>query len=254
MSVVGEAAVWGVVIGGALVVGALAGAFLPMRERLATTATVFGGGILLGALAFGVVPEAEEHAGDTTTALGFLGGALAFLAVDWLLTRDEGRAELRRALQAGAAGGEGRSGGKEEVARGETIALGIFTDGVPETAALGVTIAEGQIGVALLAGVLVSNLVESYGATQPIVHGGHSRWFAVLLFAGIAGALVAAIVLGSTLLLDAGDTVIGIAQAVAGGAIFATVTTAIVPHAFAEVSRWAAVAAGLGFLVGYLLA
>jgi zinc transporter, ZIP family len=254
VSVVGEAAVWGVVIGGALVVGALAGAILPMRERLATTATVFGGGILLGALAFGVVPEAEEHAGDTTTALGFLGGALAFLAIDWLLTRDEGRAELRRALQAGAASGDGRTGGKEEVARGETIALGIFTDGVPETAALGVTIAEGQIGVALLAGVLVSNLVESYGATQPIVHGGHSRWFAVLLFAGIAGALVAAIVLGSTLLLDAGDTVIGIAQAVAGGAIFATVTTAIVPHAFAEVSRWAAVAAGVGFLVGYLLA
>jgi zinc transporter, ZIP family len=247
-----EAVLWGVAIGGALVVGALAGAFLPMWERVATTMTVFGGGILLGALAFDVVPEAEEHAGSAKTALGFLCGALAFLAVDWLLTRDEGRAELRRALQAGTSGD--KSGGREEAARGETIALGIFTDGVPETAALGVTIAEGEIGLALLAGVLVSNIVESYGATQPIVDGGHSRRFAVLLFGGIAVALLGAIVLGSTLLLDAGDTVVGFAQAVAGGAIFATVTTAIVPHAFAEVSRWAAVAAGLGFLAGYLLA
>lgn len=253
MSTLLEAVLWGVAIGGALVIGAFAGAFLPMWERVATTLTVFGGGILLGALAFDVVPEAEEHTGAVTTALGFLGGALAFLAVDWLLTRDEGRKELRRALQAGVSGGRA-GGGKEEAARGETIALGVFADGVPETAALGVTIAEGEIGLALLAGVLVSNLVESYGATQPIVDGGHSRRFAVLLFSGIAVALLGAIMLGSTLLLDAGDTVIGLAQAVAGGAIFATVTTAIVPHAFAEVSRWAAVAAGLGFLAGYLLA
>lgn len=254
MSAVAEASLWGAAIGGALVVGAVAGAFLPMRERLATTATVFGGGILLGALAFDVVPEADEHAGVTATALGFLCGALAFLGIDWLLTRDEGRAELRRALQAGTSGEGGRKSGKEEIARGETIALGIFADGVPETAALGVTIAEGEIGLALLAGVLVSNLVESYGATQPIVDGGHSPKFAVLLFGGIAVALVGAIVVGATLLLEAGDTVIGTAQAVAGGAIFATVTTAILPHAFAEVSRWAAVAAGLGFLAGYLLA
>lgn len=252
MSTLLEATLWGAAIGGALVVGALAGAFLPMWERVATTMTVFGGGILLGALAFAVVPEAEQHAGRAATAIGFLAGALAFLGVDWLLTRDEGQKELRRALQAGSSGA--KAGGREEAARGETIALGIFADGVPETAALGVTIAEGEIGLALLAGVLVSNLVESYGATQPIVDGGRSRRFALLLFGAIAAALVGAIMLGSTLLLDAGDTVIGLAEAVAAGAIFATVMTAIVPHGFAEVSRWAAVVAGLGLIVGYLLA
>lgn len=244
---------WGAAIGGALALGALAGAFLPLWERVATTCTVFGGGILLGAVAFEVVPDAEEHAGTLTTALGVLAGALGFLAIDWALTRGEGREELRRALQAGVSGGRA-SGGKEEVARGKTIALGIFLDGVPETAALGVTIAEGDIGLALLAGVLVSNLVESYGATHPIIDGGRSRAFAILLFAGIAVALVAAIVVGWTLLSDAGDTVIGLAQAVAGGAIFATVTIAIIPHGFAEVSRWAAVVGVVGLLTGFLLA
>lgn len=243
---------WGAAIGGALVLGAVAGSFLPMRERIATTLTVFGGGILLGALAFEVVPEAEEHAGVATTGLGLVGGALGFLAIDWALTRDEGRAELRRALQAGFSGGRA-GGGKQEVARGETIALGIFVDGVPETAALGVTIAEGQIGLALLTGVLVSNLVESYGATQPIVDGGRSRGFAILVFTAIALALVAAIVVGATLLTDAGDSAIGLAEAIAAGAIFATVSIAMFPHAFAEVSRWAAVAGVLGLVAGYLL-
>jgi zinc transporter, ZIP family len=244
---------WGAAIGGALVLGALAGAFLPMWERVAMTVTVFGGGVLLGALAFEVVPDAEEHAGTATTAVGLVGGALLFLAADWALTRAEGRKELRRALHAGFSGGRA-SGGSEEVARGKTIALGVFIDGVPETAALGVTIAEGEIGLALLAGVLVSNLAESYGATHPIVDGGRSRSFAILLFAGIAVALVVAIVVGSTLLTDAGDSVIGLAEAVAGGAIFATVSIAIIPHAFAEVSRWAAVAGVLGLVAGYVLA
>ena len=138
---------WGAAIGGALVLGALAGAFLPMWERTATTFTVFGG-ILLGALAFEVVPSAEEHAGAITTALGVLGD----------------------------------------------------------------------------------------------------------VFGGIGLALVAAIVVGSTLLTDAGDAVIGLAQAVAGGAIFATVSIAIIPHGFAEVSRWAAVVGVLGLVAGYLLA
>lgn len=244
---------WGAAIGGALIVGAMAGAFLPLRERVATTLTVFGGGVLLGALAFEVVPDAEEHAGTMTTAAGLVAGAFLFLAADWALTRGEGRTELRRALQAGLSGGRA-SGGSEEVARGETIALGVFIDGVPETAALGVTIAEGEIGLALLAGVLVSNLAESYGATHPIVDGGRARTFAILLFTGIAVALVAAIVVGSTLLTNAGDSVIGLAEAVAGGAIFATVSIAIIPHAFAEVSRWAAVAGVLGLVAAYVLA
>lgn len=244
---------WGAAIGGALVLGAVAGVLLPSWERIAMTITVFGGGILLGALAFEVVPDADEHAGAMTTALGLVGGALASLAVDWALTRGAEREELRRALHAGASGGRA-SGGSEEVARGKTIALGVFMDGVPETAALGVMIAEGEIGLALLAGVVVSNLAESYGATHPIVDGGRSRGFALLLFGGIAVALAAAIVVGSTLLSDAGDSVIGLAEAVAGGAIFATVSIAIIPHGFAEVSRWAAVAGIAGFVAGYLLA
>ncbi len=248
-----EPLAWGALVSGALIVGSVAGAFLPHWERLATTLTIFGGGILLGALAFDLVPEAEEHAGTGFTAAGLVAGTLAFLGVDWLLTRDENLKELRRAMQAGMYGGRTRGGKKEQAGRGKSIALGVFMDGVPETAALGITVAEGAIAVPLLTGVVVSNLVESYGASEPMIEAGYARTYPLALFGGIALALVAAIVLGATLLADASDGVIGAAEAIAGGAIFATVLVAVIPHAFAEVSRVAAVAAVLGLVTGYAL-
>jgi hypothetical protein len=54
-------------------------------------------------------------------------------------------------------------------------------------------------------------------------------------------------------LVDADPAVVGTAQAIASGAVIAVISVAIVPHAFAEVSRWVAVAAAAGFVAGYLL-
>jgi ZIP family zinc transporter len=140
-----------------------------------------------------------------------------------------------------------------QAARGESIAAGIFVDGVPESIALGLTIAEGEIGVALLAGILLGNVVESYGAAQPILAGGHSRGFALRLLGGIGIALAGATVLGGTVLADASAELVGTAQAVAAGAVLAVISIAIVPHAFAEVSSRVATATVAGFIAGYLL-
>jgi len=140
-----------------------------------------------------------------------------------------------------------------EAARGESIAAGLFVDGVPESIALGLTIAEGEIGVALLAGIVLGNLVEAYGAAQPIIVGGHSRGFAIRLLGGIGLALALATVIGGTVLSDASAELVGVAQAVAAGAVLAVVSIAIVPHAFSEVSRSVAVATVAGFIAGYLL-
>ena len=138
-------------------------------------------------------------------------------------------------------------------ARGESIAVGIFVDGVPESIALGLTIAEGEIGVALLAGVLIGNVVEAYGAAQPILAGGHTRRFGLGLLGGIGLALALATIVGGTLLADASEKLVGTAQAVAAGAVLAVISIAIVPHAFNEVSRTVATATVAGFIAGYLL-
>ena len=249
MAELGEAFGWGAAVGLSLVLGAVLASFTGMHVRIAAELTAFGGGVLLAALALELVPEADAAAGPALTVAGLLAGTFIYVAADaWLDRRAEIR-EARVAMHARRPAGEARM----EVTRGESIAAGLFVDGVPESIALGLTIAEGEVGIALLAGILVGNVVESYGAAQPIVAGGRTRGFAVGLMAGIGGALMLATVLGATVLSDAPGEVVGTAQAVAAGAVLAVVSIAVVPHAFSEVSRTVAVATVLGFAAGYAL-
>jgi zinc transporter, ZIP family len=243
---------WGVVVGASLVAGAVAAAVFTLPARVAALLTAFGGGVLLAAIAFELMPEADREAGVGLTIAGVLGGMLVYVAADAWLSRDEGMDRMRRSGHAAAAG-RPMMMHSADAARGESIAAGLFVDGVPESIALGLTVAEGEIGVALLAGVLIGNVVEAYGAAQPIVTGGHTKRFAVMLLAAIGAALALATVLGGTVLADASGELVGTAQAVAAGAVLAVVTIAIVPHAFEEVSRMVAATTVLGFLVGYVL-
>ena len=231
-------------VGLSLVAGAAAAAFSGMHNKLAAQLTAFGGGILFAAVALELVPDADSEAGTTLTALGLIGGAVVYVAVDgWL----ENRSTMRREVQAAAAGMPNAM----DVTRGKLIAVGLIVDGIPESLALGITVAEGEVGVALLVGVLLGNLVESYGAAQPIVAGGQSRGYAIGLMALIGVALAAATLVGGT--VDLSGDVVGTLQAVAAGAVVAVLSIAIVPHAFDEVKGTVAVATILGFTLGYLL-
>ena len=251
MENLGASVGWGLVIGASLVIGALAAALLRLPERVAATLTAFGGGILLAAVAVELVPEADREAGPALTAVGLLAGTLVYVGADWWLGRDEAMMSMRRSMHAAAAGQPMSM--SSEAARGESIAVGLFVDGVPESIALGLTIAEGEIGLALLVGVLVGNVVEAYGAAQPIVAAGRTKRFAVTLLTAIGFALAFATVLGATVLADASGELIGTAQAIASGAVLAVISIAIVPHAFEQVNRVVASAMVLGFVAGYLL-
>jgi zinc transporter, ZIP family len=254
MGNLGASAGWGLVVAASLVVGALAAAVLRLPPRVAATLTAFGGGVLLAAVAVELVPAADQQAGRWLTASGLLAGALLYLGADAWLTRNERMREARRSAHAAMAGQPmAMAAARGDAARGESIAAGIFVDGVPESIALGLTVAAGQVGVALLAGVLVGNLVEAYGAAQPIVAAGRPRSLAVGLLGAIGLALAAGTVLGGTVLADASPALIGGAQAVASGAVLAVVSVAIIPYAFSEVSSLAAAAAVAGFIAGYLV-
>jgi len=241
---------WGLAVGGTLIAGAFVAVAFHLPERVAAVVTSFGGGLLLAAIAFELAPEADEAGGVGLTAAGLIAGTLVYVAADAWLSRDPATRSLRRAGHAAMSGRPMRTH-DPEAARGEAIAAGLFVDGVPESLALGLTIAEGKLGLALLVGILVGNVVEAYGAAQPIVAGGHTKRFALLLMTAIGVLLACATVLGGT--VDAGDRFVGVAEAVAAGAVLAVVTISIVPHAFAEVSRLVATATVAGFVAGYLL-
>jgi ZIP family zinc transporter len=245
---------WGLVVGASLVAGAVVAAVLRVPARAAAVVTAFGGGVLLSAVALELVPEADERAGRWLTAAGLLAGTLIYVGADAWLSRDEEMEAMRRSGHAAAAGQPMEMpAGHSEVARGEAIAAGLVVDGVPESIALGLTVAEGGVGLALLAGILVGNTVEAYGAAQPIIAGSGSRRFAILLLSAIGVALAAATVLGGTVLADASDGLVGTAEAVAAGAVLAVISISIVPYAFSEVSSLVASATMLGFAGGYLL-
>jgi zinc transporter, ZIP family len=246
---------WGLVVGLSLVAGAVAAARLDLPERVAATLTAFGGGVLLAAVALELVPDADAEAGTALTAIGLAAGTLLYVGADAWLSRTASHREMRRAMHAAAAGRPGRA---EEMmsadsTRGLSIAVGLFIDGVPESIALGLTVAEEELGVALLAGILIGNVVESYGAAQPIIAGGHPPGFALRVLGGIGLALAVATALGGTVLADATPEFIGTAQALAAGAVLAVVSIAVIPHAFEEVSRLVAAATVAGFVLGYLL-
>ena len=253
MSNLGASIGWGVVVGASLLAGAVVAVVLQLPSRIAAVVTSFGGGVLVAAVALELVPEADEGAGAAVTALGLLAGMLVFVAADAWLTRDPGMKAMRRSSHAAASGRTMPGHDHAVAARGEAIAAGLFVDGVPESIALGLTIAEGEIGLALLVGVVVGNVVEAYGAAQPIAAGGHTGRFAVELLGGIGLALALATVLGGTVLADASPELIGGAQALAAGAVLAVVSISIIPHAFSEVSSLVAAATVLGFVAGYLL-
>jgi zinc transporter, ZIP family len=245
---------WGFLIGASLLVGAAVAAGLSLPQKVAAMLTAFGGGILFAAVALELVPDADAEAGPALTAAGLVGGALVYVAADRWLNRDQDTMMMRRSASAASAG---RSmtmpAGGSEVSRGESIAVGLFVDGVPESIALGLTVAEGEVGIALLVGIVVGNLVEAYGAAQPIVAGGKTRGFAVGLLGLIGLALALATILGGTVLADASPELIGTTQGVAAGAVLAVISIAIIPHAFEEVSGLVAMATVLGFIGGYLL-
>jgi ZIP family zinc transporter len=245
---------WGLVIGASLLTGAVVAAMLRLPGPAAATITAFGGGVLLAAIALELVPDADAEAGLGLTAGGLLAGTLVYVGADAWLSRDQEMEMMRRSGHAAAAGREMEMPiNRAEVTRGESIAAGLFVDGVPESIALGLTIAEGQVGVALLVGIVIGNTVEAYGSAQPIVAGGRSRQFAVVLLGLIGLALALATVLGGTVLADASPELIGTTQAVAAGAVLAVVSIAVIPHAFEEVSSAVATATVLGFICGYLL-
>src|SRR3954447_24917448 len=73
-----QAGLWGLLSGSALLIGALAGWFVPMSRRVIAAIMAFGAGVLISALSFELMDEAWRRGGFTPVGAGFFGGALAY--------------------------------------------------------------------------------------------------------------------------------------------------------------------------------
>jgi ZIP family zinc transporter len=236
-----EAAFWGLVGGGALVVGALVGLLVPTSQRTIGLIMGFGAGVLISALAFELTEEAYTQGGTAPVALGLALGAVSFFVGDAIV---DGRGGEHRK----------RSGGEQEGGVAGAIVLGALMDGIPESVAIGVTLLDGGgVGVAVVAAVFLSNVPESLSAATGLRKAGHStRWILGLwTLVALVSALAAA--LGYALLGDAPAELVAGIQAFAAGAILVMLADTMMPKSFKHGGRTVGLATALGFALAFLL-
>jgi zinc transporter, ZIP family len=232
---VAEAALWGFVGGLALLIGALI-ALVPRRpisKRAIAYVMAFGAGVLISAVAFDLTEEAIELGGGAAAAIGLAAGALTFYAGDELISR----------------------AGRDDDASGDDpggIALGALLDGIPESAAIGMTlIGGGGVSLSFIVAVFLSNLPESTSASAEMKQRRSRAWI-IGLWLGIAVAGAAAAALGYELLGDASDELNAGVKAFAGGAILCMLADGMMPLAFEDADRHLDV--GLVTVFGFALA
>jgi ZIP family zinc transporter len=241
-----QAGLWGLLAGGALVLGAAVAWFARVPRKVVASVMAFGAGVLISALAFDLVDDAEKSGGLTPTIIGFLTGAVVYLGANLLLARFGARHRKRS--------GDEQPSESEQQGSGAAIAVGALLDGVPESVVLGLSLlGGGGVGVPVLAAIFISNLPEGLSSAAGMKRNGRSAGYVFGVWIGIAVASGLAGLLGCLLLQDASDGTIAVITAIAAGAILTMIADTMIPEAFERTHMYAGLLATLGFLAAFTI-
>jgi ZIP family zinc transporter len=228
-----EAAFWGLVGGLALVLGA-AIALVPKRpipDRAIAFVMAFGAGVLVSAVAFDLTEDALGLGGGDATALGLAAGALVYFGGDRML---------------------GRKGGGADDPQG--IVLGALLDGIPESAAIGLTLVTGgSVSASFVVAVFISNLPESISASAGLERNGRTKGWIYGLWLLIALASAVAAGIGYQVLGDATGNTLAFVNAFAAGAILCMLSDTFIPQAFKQGGDKVGLVTVFGFALAALL-
>src|SRR4029450_9760424 len=148
--------------------------------RLLAVVIAFGAGVLVSALTFDLMGEAFERERGAYAIAGFLVGAIIYVLADAGLERLAARSPKRtgRDPQDVVPGAAAKAETKEVAATtGLALLVGALIDGIPESAAIGLSLhAEGRgLGIVLLAAVFLANVPQSLGSTGAMREEGRAR-------------------------------------------------------------------------------
>jgi ZIP family zinc transporter len=241
-----QAGLWGLLAGGALVVGAAVAWWVTVPRTVVAGVMAFGAGVLISALAFDLVDEAETTGGLTATALGFLGGAAVYVAANVALARRGARHRKRS--------GDQQPSEADQQGSGAAIAIGALLDGIPESVVLGLSLLSGQgIGVGVLAAIFISNLPEGLSSAAGMKNNGRGARYVFGVWGGIAVVSGLAGLLGCLLLQGASPVLVAVITAVAAGAILAMLADTMIPEAFEGTHLYTGLIATVGFIVSFAI-
>jgi zinc transporter, ZIP family len=236
-----EAAFWGLVTAGSLLVGAATAVVVRPGRRVVGLTIAFGAGALVAAVAYELVLEGFEASAGLAAA-GFTTGALLFYLGDWLVDRAGGHE--RKKMDPG----DPLSGAAA------AIVLGTVLDGVPESFVLGASLkSEGVVPVAVVVGVFVSNVPEALSATSGLLGRGWTRTSVFLLWGKVVAVSVVAAAAGWLALDVMSEETGAFALGIAGGALLVMLADTLFPEAVELGGREAGLLTALGFALGFSL-
>jgi ZIP family zinc transporter len=232
---------WGFIAAASLIIGGLLALYLTISRRTLGYIMAFGSGVLISAIAYELVEEAVATAAGIPVALGVCAGAVTFFSGDLLIDR---------------LGGSDRKAASGAQAEGNTlpIVLGTVLDGVPESIVLGVSLLSGQISVAMLCAIFISNLPEAIAGTTGLQVAGWRRGRILTLWATVAAVSGLACAAGYALLYAANPRWIAFIEAFAAGALLTMLADTMMPEAFEHAGMTVGLWTTLGFSVAFALA
>lgn len=238
-----QAALWGLLSGSALLLGAAAAYLAHIPQRLIAAVMAFGSGVLISALSFELMDEALRRGGFPATAMGFLGGAFVYTIANIIVSR-RGAKHRKRS-------GEQQPSDSDS---GMAIAIGALLDGIPESIVIGVSmIGGGAVSLVAVIAVFLSNVPEGLSSAAGMKKAGRSAAYIFGLWGGIAATSGVAALVGYVVFAGLGDAVIAATQAVAAGAILAMIADTMIPEAFEATHEYSGFITVAGFLAAFAL-
>ncbi len=238
-----EAAWWGFVAGSALLVGAVVGLVVQVSVRIIGLVMAFGAGVLISAVAFELTLEAHQAGGGGPVLAGLIAGGLTFFVGDWFIDARGGHRRKSPVQQTHSSAGAGVA-----------LVLGALLDGIPESAAIGSSLAEGSaVGLAFVGAVFLSNVPESLSATAGLRAAGRSTGYVLGLWGAVCLASVLASAVGYAALGHSSPAAVAVVQSFAAGAIITMLADTMVPEATEHSGRLVGIFTVAGFAVAFLL-
>jgi ZIP family zinc transporter len=166
----------------ALLVGALLAYITTPSAKVIAVVMALGAGLLIGSVAFELIDEALATTDVALVGLFTLIGAATFTVGNRYLDKH---------------GGGDRKDADGDQASGSPLAIvfGSVLDGVPGSFVLGLTVLQGEVSVALLVGIMLSNLPEGLLSSSGLRIAGWTRghvvkmWTLVIVVAAVSAAL-----------------------------------------------------------------
>jgi len=233
---------YGLLASSSLVIGGLIGIWLPIGKRTLGIIMAFGAGVLISAVSYELILDAVKLAYKSgATAIGIFAGALTFFFADMLIGKvgASNRKSIEGSLQSRLV---------------VPIVLAITLDGIPETTVIGLSaLKDGNVSIAILIAVFISNLPEAIASTTGMRSGGWGTKKILLLWLAIGLICATAAPIGYVLVGNASPFWVALIEAFAAGAILMMLANTMMPEAYEHGGKLAGIFTVLGFVVSVMV-